>query len=349
MQRLRITALLLAIPSLGPRASSAEAAKLVFDTYSGYFVSNKFEPNAAESFVVIHDQEAFDKVFGAAFVMRDTRHRLPKDAFKALLVIAPIKRGNALVQYKVEGVTMKDGVVELNYTTSSKKGDTATFACPLIVSIPRGKYKAVRFVENGKEVKRLEMSVPFVLSLDEVDIGELPEGWVAAKTGEGPGSVWKVLEDATTPHGTKVLAQTSDQGPNRVFNLCVAKITSFSDVDLAVAFKAVQGKLDQGGGLVWRYKDANNYYLARMNPLEDNFRLYKEVAGKRIQLGTVDIKIPSKTWHTLRVLHKADRIQCFLDGKLYLDLKDGTFPNAGKIGLWTKADAQTYFADLQAK
>ncbi len=190
---------------------------------------------------------------------------------------------------------------------------------------------------------------PMLLSLDNVEIGKLPQGWIAAKTGEGQGSVWKVVADPTAPHGKKVLAQTSDQGPNRFFNLCVAQESSFRDVDLTVAFKAMKGKLDQGGGLVWRYKDANNYYIARMNPLEDNFRVYKEVAGKRIQLGTVDVKVPAKTWHTLRVLNKADHIRCFLDGKLYLDVKDETFPDAGKVGLWTKADAQTYFADFQAK
>ena len=96
------------------------------------------------------------------------------------------------------------------------------------------------------------------------------------------------------------------------------RTTSFTDVDLSVAFKAVAGKLDQGGGLVWRYKDANNYYIARMNPLEDNYRVYKVVAGKRTQLGSVDVKIPSGEWHTLRVVHKADHIQCYLDGKSYL-------------------------------
>ncbi len=99
------------------------------------------------------------------------------------------------------------------------KSDTTIFACPLIVSIPKGKYTAIQFVENGKSVKKVEMSIPFVLSLDKAKVGELPEGWSAAKTGEGPGSVWKVLEDKG---GKKVLAQTSDQGPNRFFNLCVA-------------------------------------------------------------------------------------------------------------------------------
>jgi protein tyrosine phosphatase (PTP) superfamily phosphohydrolase (DUF442 family) len=133
-------------------------AKLTFDTYSGYFVSNKFEPDAAESFVLVSDQEQFDKVFGVAFVMGDKAHRLPKDAFKSLMVVAAIKRGNAVVEYKIEGVTIKDGVAELRYTTTSKKSDTATFACPLIVSISKGKCTAVEFVEGGKAVKKVEVS-----------------------------------------------------------------------------------------------------------------------------------------------------------------------------------------------
>ncbi|MGO9110825.1 MAG: family 16 glycoside hydrolase, partial [Thermoguttaceae bacterium] len=299
-----------------------------------------------DSFVIVTDQKHFDKVFGVASVMRDKSHRLPRDAFKSLIVIARIKRGSTVVEYKVDDVTEGDDVVALRYTTAEKKSDTASYACPLIVSIPKGKYTAIQFVENGKEVKKVEMSAPFALSLDKAKVGELPEGWSAAKTGEGPGSVWKVLEDK---NGKKVLAQISDQGPNRFFNLCVAENTSFTDIDLTAAFKAVAGKLDQGGGLVWRYKDADNYYIARMNPLEDNYRVYKVVAGKRAQLGSVDVKIPSGEWHTLRVVHKADHIQCYLDGKPYLDVKDDTFKDAGKIGFWTKADAQTYFANMQAK
>jgi hypothetical protein len=186
-------------------------------------------------------------------------------------------------------------------------------------------------------------AAPFVLSLDNAKIGELPQGWTAAKTGEGPGSVWKVVADRD---GKKVLAQTSAQGPNRLFNLCVAQETRFTDIDLTVAFKAVAGKLDQGGGAVWRYKDAKNYYVARMNPLEDNYRVYKVVGGKRTQLASADVKVAAGQWHTLRIVHRGDHIECRLDGKPYLDVKNDAFKDAGQIGLWTKADAQTYFADL---
>jgi hypothetical protein len=172
----------------------------------------------------------------------------------------------------------------------------------------------------------------------------VPAGWKAAQTHEGKGSVWKVAADDTAPSKSGlVLAQTAES-PSAVFNLCVATDTSYKDVEVRVAFKAVRGKKDQGGGIVWRYQDANNYYVARMNPLEDNYRVYKVVAGKRIQLGTKeDLKVPEGEWHTLKIKMVGDHIECFLDGKKLLDVRDDTIPKAGQVGLWTKADAQTYF------
>jgi hypothetical protein len=185
-----------------------------------------------------------------------------------------------------------------------------------------------------------------ILSLLHVPVGQLPPDWTAAKTGEGPGSVWRVVEDATAPGG-KALAQTSAEGPQRLFNLCIAEKSSFRDLDISVKFKAVAGRIDQGGGLVWRYKDPGNYYLARMNPLENNYRVYKVVGGKRTQLATADLTAAAG-WHTLRVVHEGNHIVCQFDGKPFLDVKDDTFREAGRIGLWTKADAQTRFADLRA-
>jgi sterol desaturase/sphingolipid hydroxylase (fatty acid hydroxylase superfamily) len=142
---------------LGSSALAAEGTKLPFDTYSGYFVSNRFETDAAQSFVVIHDQEQFDQVFGVAMVMRDKSHRIAKKAFKSQLVLAVIQRGSAIWEFKIESVTFNQGVVTLRYTTTAKPSDSATFACPLIVSIPKGKYTAVRFVENQKTVKKVSM------------------------------------------------------------------------------------------------------------------------------------------------------------------------------------------------
>jgi hypothetical protein len=180
------------------------------------------------------------------------------------------------------------------------------------------------------------------------DAGKLPTGWKAAKTGKGEGSVWKVVADKTAPSGKGyVLAQTA-AGPGSLFNLCVATDNDYKDVDVSVSFKAVEGKQDQGGGIVWRYQDANNYYIARMNPLEDNYRVYRVVAGKRIQMETKeDLKVPAGEWHSLRITMTGNQIACYLDGKKHLEAKDDTYAKAGKIGLWSKADAQTYFDNLK--
>jgi Domain of Unknown Function (DUF1080) len=176
-------------------------------------------------------------------------------------------------------------------------------------------------------------------------VGKLPPHWTAAKTGNAEGSAWKVAEDKTAPKGPKVLAQTA-KGPASLFNLCVADASKFADVDLSVSFKAIAGDKDQGGGPVWRFQDADNYYVCRMNPLEDNFRVYKVVAGKRMQLATADVNGADNVWHTIRVVQVGEHIQCWFNGKMLLDVKDGEFKEAGKVGLWTKADAQTYFDNL---
>lgn len=143
-------------PAATVATEAAEAVRLPFDTYSGYFVSNQFEPDSAESFAVIAAQEQFDNTFGVATVMGDKSHRLAKNVFESNVVLAAIKRGGEMWEFKVETVTVNNGVVALRYTTTSETSDSATFACPLIVSIPKGQYTAVRFIENGKVVKEWE-------------------------------------------------------------------------------------------------------------------------------------------------------------------------------------------------
>ena len=187
------------------------------------------------------------------------------------------------------------------------------------------------------------------LSFKDAKVGESPKGWAATHTGTGKGSVWKIVEDKESPDGGKALAQVSGEGSGGFFNLCVVDETNFKDVDLTLSFKAMAGKEDQGGGPVWRFKDANNYYIARMNPLEDNFRLYKVVGGKRSQLGSTDVKAEAGKYHTIRIKHDGNHVECFLNDKLQLDVTDDAFQEAGKIGLWTKADAQTRFAGIKVK
>jgi hypothetical protein len=183
-----------------------------------------------------------------------------------------------------------------------------------------------------------------LLKFSKDDIGKVPVGWKAEKTGKGEGSVWKVVEDGTAPSQSGVaLAQTA-QSPGGVFNICVAEDNKYKDVTLSVSFKAIAGDSDQGGGFVWRYQDNNNYYICRMNPLEDNYRVYHVVNGKRIQIGTKEgVKIPKGEWHKLKVEVKGNKMEGYLDGEKLWEVTDDTFKKAGKVGLWTKADAQSHF------
>jgi hypothetical protein len=183
----------------------------------------------------------------------------------------------------------------------------------------------------------------FSWDFEDAAPGLLPKGWVVARTGEGKGSAWQVAEDQTAPRGSKTLVQTAES-PSPMFNLCVVEDSKFQDGTLSVSFKALKGKTDQGGGIFWRYLDANNYYVARYNPLENNYRLYHVVGGKRTQFGGKEgLKAPAGEWHTLKVDVRDDSFTCYLNGKVEIESRDGTFTKPGKVGLWTKADAQTAF------
>jgi hypothetical protein len=155
---------------------------------------------------------------------------------------------------------------------------------------------------------------------------------------------WKIVAVETAPSKPNVLAQLA-KNERPVFNIALASGTSYTNLDITVKIRSIAGQIDQGGGVVWRARDAKNYYIARYNPLEDNYRVYKVEDGGRIQLGTADVK-RSEGWHTLRVTMVGERIECYYDSKKYLEVSDSTFKEAGKIGLWTKADAQTHFDDL---
>lgn len=194
------------------------------------------------------------------------------------------------------------------------------------------------------EVPRIEGEVR-QLGFTADDLDSPPDVWEVTRTGDGDGSRWTVVADQTAPSGSGyVIAQTAES-PRAMFNLCVLEDARYTDLTLSVAFKAVEGRIDRGGGLVWRYVDANNYYVCRFNPLEDNLRIYKVITGKRRQLVSVDVELRDGVWHTLTMTMKGHLIVCEVDGTR-VAVRDGTLTDAGRIGFWTKADARTYFDTL---
>jgi len=192
-----------------------------------------------------------------------------------------------------------------------------------------------------------KVAAQVVVDFDSVEVGKPPVDFSTALTGSGGPITWVVKEDASAPSGGKVLAQTSTDQTNYRFPLCVYNKVTAKDVEVSVKFKAVAGKIDQAAGLVARFQNKDNYYITRANALEDNVNLYKVVEGSRKQFAGVKAKVSSGEWHSLKLVVKGQHFQVFFNDKLLFEANDETFKEAGKVGLWTKADSVTYFDDLK--
>jgi hypothetical protein len=187
------------------------------------------------------------------------------------------------------------------------------------------------------------------LDFDASAVGILPTGFSGAVTGGGGPASWVVVEDFTAPSGGKVLAQTSTDKTSFRFPLCVYEGFTASDVTVSVNFKSISGTVDQAAGLVARYRDKDNYYVVRANALENNVRLYKVERGNRKQFAGANVKVPAGEWQTLALEVRGAHFRVFLNDTLLFEADDATFKNAGKVGLWTKADSVTYFDNLKVK
>jgi hypothetical protein len=179
--------------------------------------------------------------------------------------------------------------------------------------------------------------------------GASPAGFSFGRTGNGKEGRWIVQAATDAPSAPNVLVQTDADPTDYRFPVAVATGSRWKDVRVSVSCKPISGKVDQACGLVWRYADDKNYYLARANALEGNVRLYHVKDGNRVQFASWSGKVASGVWHKLVVEARGDRFVATFDGKAVLDAKDGTFTEAGAVGVWTKADSVTQFDDLSAE
>jgi hypothetical protein len=176
---------------------------------------------------------------------------------------------------------------------------------------------------------------------DTDNVASLPSGWEQGVTGGGAPR-WSVQPDESAPSKPNVLTQSG----SGTFPWCVRRDTPVADGFVEVKFKPLAGKEDQAGGVVWRFKDSGNYYVARANALETNVSLYYTTAGRRMTLRYVDAPVAGKVWHTLRVEFSGSRIKVALDGKTYIEVEDDHISGPGAVGMWTKADSVTAFDDF---
>ena len=193
------------------------------------------------------------------------------------------------------------------------------------------------------------MAMAQTVNFDADAVSAPPRGWTITMTGRG-NPKWTVEKDDTAPSKSNVLKQSG----KATYPLALKDGTSIKDGFVEVKFKALSGSEDRAAGLVWRAKDANNYYVVRANALEDNVVLYKTVNGVRNSLDIVGRKggygvkvpVPANQWHTLRVDFAGTRFTVTFNGKTLFEVEDTTFRDAGMVGLWTKADSITVFDEF---
>ena len=179
------------------------------------------------------------------------------------------------------------------------------------------------------------------INFDTDTPGSLPVAWRQGVTGKGSAK-WAVRQDAGAPSKPNVLQQSG----SGAFPWCVMPKTAVENGFVEVRFKPISGAEDRAGGVIWRWKDGDNYYVARANALENNVALYHTTSGRRVTIKYVDAPVPGNAWHTLRVEFSGKRIKVALDGRTYIELEDSHIAGAGAVGLWTKADSVTAFDDF---
>ena len=187
---------------------------------------------------------------------------------------------------------------------------------------------------------------PFAVSaqtenFDQVAEGRLPAGWESGLTGKGAPK-WAVVADPSAPSKPNVLMQSGAA----TFAWAVKKGVSLADGFVETRFKPISGRQDQAGGVVWRWKDGQTYYVARANANENNVSLYYTTNGVRTTIKYVDAPVASNAWHTIRAEFAGRKISVFLDGKRYIESEDAHIGEPGAVGVWTKADSVTAFDDF---
>jgi hypothetical protein len=194
----------------------------------------------------------------------------------------------------------------------------------------------------------LTASAVRVMHFDNVPPGHTPPGWTVAMTNGGRPPRWEVRRDGTAPSKPFVLAQIATDPVEDRYPLAIWDGGTLRDGEVSVRMKPLSGHDMQAGGIVWRYEDENNYYLARANAVEKNVQVFKVVKGQRMPLMQgVRHEVPVNEWSTLKVWTRGNRFQIYMDHRRVMQGQDSTFTTAGRVGLWTVSDSVTYFDDFR--
>ena len=176
------------------------------------------------------------------------------------------------------------------------------------------------------------------INFDNEVAGKLPASWTAVS------STWTIAADGAN----KAMKQTGKSKPDQS-NLCIQNKLKYQNLQMEARIKTIEGGKEKGGGLVWRYHDAKNYYFARVNVVENNVKIYKVTKGVRKELKSANVKMKANEWQTLKVAMIGYTLACYVNGQKLLNVTDTSIPNAGQVGFWSRADAISIFDDLKIK
>jgi hypothetical protein len=201
---------------------------------------------------------------------------------------------------------------------------------------------------HDEEGKAVPAKKPRTWSFADAEVGKVPAGLTIGETNpHNHPATWEIVEREDAPSPPKAFGVTKCDNPKAaVFEVALIDDTSYGDLEAEVWMFAGPGEFDQGGGLVWRAKDIDNYYVARWNPIENNLRFYVVVDSERSKLAEVDVELDTSKWHRMHLVVEGSHFEVSLDDGAPLTLDDSTLTEPGKVGFWTKTDAKTLFDDL---
>ncbi|MBM4054211.1 MAG: DUF1080 domain-containing protein [Planctomycetes bacterium] len=202
------------------------------------------------------------------------------------------------------------------------------------------------FAQQGQKVTVAEIlgeRKEYYFDTDE--LFNMPAGFINAVAGAGKEGQWKVLKVQHSPSADNVVVQSKSDKTAQRFPLLIVDGADYEDAMAYVKFRAEGGEIDRAAGIVFRYKDNQNYYVLRANALENNVHLYKVVNGQQTMIGERNIKVSSNEWYLLKVIYDGKKIRCFFENTMIMEVSDDTF-DSGSIGLWTKSDSYVLFDDF---
>lgn len=129
------------------------------------------------------------------------------------------------------------------------------------------------------------------------------------------------------------------------FPLAIAKNGEMGNGSVRVMVKPEGGSIDRAGGIAFGLRNVANYFVFRINALEDNAILFEFVNNKRIQRESVPLPVAADTWYYLTVTVEDRSIRCMVDDRILIEYSADSLVK-GHAGLWTKADSVTWFGPL---